>query len=129
MLRSLTPGRLICVFGCGGDRDRGKRPEMARAVTRLADLAWITADNPRRESLDRIFDDMRPGIVDSTRVNFVPDRREAIAAACAIARPGDCVLIAGKGHETSQECAETVVPFDDREVARDVLRRLALRTS
>lgn len=129
MLRSLTPGRLICVFGCGGDRDRGKRPEMARAVTRLADLAWITADNPRRESLDRIFDDMRPGIVDSTCVNFVPDRREAIAAACAIARPGDCVLIAGKGHETSQEFAETVVPFDDREVARDVLRRLALRTS
>lgn len=127
MLRAITPGRVLCVFGCGGDRDRGKRPEMTRAVSGLAHLAWATADNPRRESLARIFDDMRPGATGPGAVAFVEDRREAIASACAAARPGDCVLIAGKGHETTQEFAETVVPFDDREVARDVLRRLALR--
>jgi len=127
MLRAITPGRVLCVFGCGGDRDRGKRPEMTRAVSSLADLAWATADNPRREPLARIFADMRPGAGGPGAVAFVEDRREAVAAACAAARPGDCVLIAGKGHETTQEFAETVVPFDDREVARDVLRRLALR--
>jgi UDP-N-acetylmuramoyl-L-alanyl-D-glutamate--2,6-diaminopimelate ligase len=127
MLRSITPGRVLCVFGCGGDRDRGKRPAMARAVSDLAHLAWATADNPRREPLARIFDDMRPGADGPGDLAFVDDRREAIAAACAAARPGDCVLVAGKGHESTQEFAETVVPFDDREVARDVLRRLALR--
>lgn len=127
MLRSITPGRLLCVFGCGGNRDRGKRPEMTRVVSAAADLAWATADNPRREPLEAIFADMRPGARGPGKVEFVPDRREAIAAACAAARPGDCLLVAGKGHETTQEFAETVVPFDDREVARDVLRRLALR--
>ena len=127
MLRAITPGRLLCVFGCGGNRDRGKRPEMTRAVSALADAAWATADNPRREPVEAIFADMRPGASGPGRVEFVPDRREAIAAACAAARPGDCVLVAGKGHETTQEFAETVVPFDDREVARDVLLRLALR--
>jgi UDP-N-acetylmuramoyl-L-alanyl-D-glutamate--2,6-diaminopimelate ligase len=127
MLRAITPGRVLCVFGCGGDRDRGKRPAMTRAVVGLADLAWATADNPRREPLARIFDDMRAGADGPGGLAFVEDRREAIAAACAAARPGDCVLVAGKGHETTQEFAETVVPFDDREVARDVLLRLALR--
>ena len=127
MLRSITPGRVLCVFGCGGDRDRGKRPAMTRAVSELAHLAWATADNPRREPLARIFDDMRPGADGPGTIRFVDDRREAVAAACAAARPGDCVLVAGKGHETTQEFAETVVPFDDREVARDVLLRLALR--
>lgn len=127
MLRAITPGRVLCVFGCGGNRDRGKRPAMARAVAELAHLGWATADNPRRESVEAIFDDMRPGAAGPGRLEFVADRREAIARACAAAGPGDCVLIAGKGHETTQEFAETVVPFDDRQVARDVLRNLRLR--
>ncbi len=127
MLRSISPGRVLCVFGCGGNRDRGKRPVMTRAVSDLAHLAWATADNPRRESLEAIFADMRPGADGPGQVEFIPDRREAIARACAEARPGDCVLVAGKGHETTQEFAETVVPFDDRQVAKDVLRNLQLR--
>jgi len=127
MLRAITPGRVLCVFGCGGNRDRGKRPAMTGAVAELAHLSWATADNPRRESIDDIFDDMRPGAVGPGRMEFVADRREAIARACAAAAPGDCVLVAGKGHETTQEFAETVVPFDDRQVARDVLRNLQLR--
>ena len=127
MLRAITPGRVLCVFGCGGNRDRGKRPAMARAVAELADRSWATADNPRRESIEAIFDDMRPGAGESGRMQFIADRREAIARACAEAAPGDCVLVAGKGHETTQEFAETVVPFDDRQVARDVLRNLQLR--
>ena len=127
MLRAITPGRVLCVFGCGGNRDRGKRPGMTRAVAELAHAAWATADNPRREAVETIFADMLPGATGPGGVEFVPDRREAIARACAEAGPGDCVLIAGKGHETTQEFAETVVPFDDRQVARDVLRHLQLR--
>lgn len=127
MLRAITPGRVLCVFGCGGNRDRGKRPAMTRAVADLAHLSWATADNPRRETVEAIFADMRPGAGESGRMEFIPDRREAIARACAAAGPGDCVLVAGKGHETTQEFAETVVPFDDRQVARDVLRHLQLR--
>jgi UDP-N-acetylmuramoyl-L-alanyl-D-glutamate--2,6-diaminopimelate ligase len=127
MLRAITPGRVLCVFGCGGNRDRGKRPVMTQVVAELAHRAWATADNPRRESLEVIFDDMRPGAGAPGVMEFVADRREAIARACAEAKSGDCVLIAGKGHETTQEFAETVVPFDDRQVARDVLRNLQLR--
>ncbi len=121
MLRAITPGRVLCVFGCGGNRDRGKRPAMTAAVAGLAHRAWATADNPRRERIEDIFADMRaaPGGVDN--VLFAPDRREAIALALAEARPGDCVLIAGKGHETTQEFADTVVPFDDRQVARELI--------
>jgi len=121
MLRGITPGRVLCVFGCGGDRDRGKRPAMTRAVAELAQLAWATADNPRKESLDRIFADMRGDLGALPNVAFVPDRREAIGRALAAARPGDCVVIAGKGHETTQEFADTVVPFDDRQVVREIL--------
>ena len=121
MLRDITPGRVLCVFGCGGDRDRGKRPAMTKAVAELAHLAWATADNPRKESLDRIFADMREGLGPLPSVEFVPDRRDAIGRALAAARPGDCVVIAGKGHETTQEFADTVVPFDDRQVVREIL--------
>jgi len=121
MLRAITPGRVLCVFGCGGDRDRGKRPAMTRAVADLAQLAWATADNPRKESLDRIFADMRGDLGPLPGVEFVPDRRDAIGRALAAARPGDCVVIAGKGHETTQEFADTVVPFDDRQVVREIL--------
>ena len=120
-LRDITPGRVLCVFGCGGDRDRGKRPVMTKAVADLAHLAWATADNPRKESLDRIFDDMREGLGPLPSVEFVVDRRDAIARALAAAKSGDCVVIAGKGHETTQEFADTVVPFDDRQVVREIL--------
>ncbi len=121
MLRAITVGRVLCVFGCGGSRDRGKRPAMTAAVAGLADRAWATADNPRRESLEDIFADMRTAPGGVANVAFVADRREAIALAVSEARPGDCVLIAGKGHETTQEFADTVVPFDDRQVAREVI--------
>ncbi|MGA0134347.1 MAG: UDP-N-acetylmuramoyl-L-alanyl-D-glutamate--2,6-diaminopimelate ligase [Opitutales bacterium] len=121
MLRSITPGRVLCVFGCGGSRDRGKRPAMTAAVAGLAHRAWATADNPRRERIEDIFADMRAAPGGVANVSFVPDRREAIALAVGDARPGDCVLVAGKGHETTQEFADTVVPFDDRQVVRQVI--------
>ncbi|HVU38333.1 MAG TPA: UDP-N-acetylmuramoyl-L-alanyl-D-glutamate--2,6-diaminopimelate ligase [Opitutales bacterium] len=121
MLRDVCAGRLLVVFGCGGNRDRAKRPRMTAAVQRWADFAWATADNPRKEPLAQIFDDMRTGVTAPTRIRFVDDRRRAIALALEAAQPGDCVLIAGKGHETYQEFADTVVPFDDRQVARELL--------
>jgi UDP-N-acetylmuramoyl-L-alanyl-D-glutamate--2,6-diaminopimelate ligase len=121
MLRAITPGRVLCVFGCGGSRDRGKRPAMTAAVAGLAHRAWATADNPRRERIEDIFADMRAAPGGVANVDFVADRREAIALAVAEARPGDCLLIAGKGHETTQEFADTVVPFDDRLVARELI--------
>lgn len=120
-LREITTGRIFVVFGCGGDRDRIKRPRMTEVVQRLADHAWATADNPRREDLEQIFDDMRGGIIRPESITFEPSRRHAIGLALAAARAGDCVLIAGKGHETYQEFAHTVVPFDDRAVAREFL--------
>lgn len=121
MLRAITPGRVLCVFGCGGNRDRGKRPAMTRVVTELADQAWATADNPRKESIQAIFADMREGLGSLPNLEFIPDRREAIGRALANAQAQDCVLIAGKGHETTQEFFDTVVPFDDRLVVRQLL--------
>jgi UDP-N-acetylmuramoyl-L-alanyl-D-glutamate--2,6-diaminopimelate ligase len=121
MLRDICTGRLLVVYGCGGNRDRAKRPRMTAAVQRWADFAWATADNPRKEALSQIFADMRTGVTAPTRIRFVDDRRRAIALALESARPGDCVLITGKGHETYQEFADTVVPFDDRLVARELL--------
>jgi UDP-N-acetylmuramoyl-L-alanyl-D-glutamate--2,6-diaminopimelate ligase len=94
---------------------------MTRAVADLAQLAWATADNPRKEGLESIFADMRGDLGPLPGLEFVPDRREAIGRALAAARPGDCVVIAGKGHETTQEFADTVVPFDDRQVVREIL--------
>lgn len=116
-LRPITPGRLLVVFGCGGNRDRTKRPKMVRAVQDVADYAWVTADNPRNEPLAQIFEDMREGITCEDALSFVDARDEAIRTALAEARPGDCVLIAGKGHETFQEYDDRVIPFDDRQVA------------
>ncbi len=122
-LRPITSGRIILVFGCGGDRDRRKRPLMTRAALEGADLCFATSDNPRFESLLQIFDDMRAGVAatDSSRISFIESRRRAISLALDAARPGDCLLIAGKGHETYQELADTVTPFDDRLVARELL--------
>lgn len=127
MLRPITAGRLLVVFGCGGNRDRTKRPLMVKAVQQFADFAFATADNPRSEPLARIFDDMRAGVTDPGRIAWVDDRRRALSLALDMARPGDCVLVAGKGHESYQEFADTVAPFDDRQVLRELISVKALR--
>lgn len=121
MLRAVTPGRVLVVYGCGGNRDRTKRPLMTTAVQELADFAFATADNPRREALDSIFADMRAGVSSPDRIAWIEDRRRAISLALDMAQPGDCLLIAGKGHESYQEFADTVVPFDDRQVVRELI--------
>jgi UDP-N-acetylmuramoyl-L-alanyl-D-glutamate--2,6-diaminopimelate ligase len=118
-------GRVIVAFGCGGDRDRGKRPLMGEACTRLADLTIVTSDNPRSEDPLGIIGEIEPGAARGGGDYVVePDRRAAIALAVGKARPGDVVVIAGKGHETGQEFAEGTVPFDDRVVAAEELRSL-----
>ncbi|MEP7013918.1 MAG: UDP-N-acetylmuramoyl-L-alanyl-D-glutamate--2,6-diaminopimelate ligase, partial [Verrucomicrobiota bacterium] len=116
-LRELQPGRLIVVFGCGGDRDRQKRPLMAEAVDRNADYAIITSDNPRKEDPDAIIAEIEKGF-QSDHYEKIADRAQAIARAVKIAQPRDIVLIAGKGHEAYQEFADHTVPFDDIQVAR-----------
>jgi UDP-N-acetylmuramoyl-L-alanyl-D-glutamate--2,6-diaminopimelate ligase len=126
--RSLTTGRLIVVLGCGGDRDRGKRPLMGHAATANADLAVITSDNPRSEDPLAIIAEIVPGAESGGGAFMVePDRRAAIALALGEARPGDVVVIAGKGHETYQELADRTIPFDDRLVAAEELRGLGTR--
>jgi UDP-N-acetylmuramoyl-L-alanyl-D-glutamate--2,6-diaminopimelate ligase len=127
MLRAITPGRLFVVFGCGGNRDRTKRPLMTRAVQDLADFSWATSDNPRREPIEQIFADMRAGVHRPERIAFIEDRRRAISLALDTAQAGDCLLIAGKGHETFQEIADSSVPFDDRLATRELIqiKRLA----
>jgi len=119
--RGRSAGRLICVFGCGGDRDRGKRPQMGEAASRHADFVWLTSDNPRGEDPRAIIDAIRPGV--SVPHELRVDRREAIAAAIAAARAGDVVLLAGKGHEPYQEIAGRRLPFSDADEARAALRR------
>jgi UDP-N-acetylmuramoyl-L-alanyl-D-glutamate--2,6-diaminopimelate ligase len=118
--RELASGRLICVFGCGGDRDRGKRPQMGRIAFELADRAILTSDNPRSEEPRAIADEVLAG---APGLEVELDRARAIALALEGAQEGDVVLIAGKGHEQGQEANGVVQPFDDREVAREVLRR------
>jgi len=120
--RELASGRVICVFGCGGDRDRGKRPLMGRVASELADLVVVTSDNPRSEEPEAIIDEILSGVTGEVEVEL--DRRRAIARALEQAREGDVVVIAGKGHEQGQELADRTIPFDDREVARETLRRL-----
>ncbi len=123
--REITAGRLVCVFGCGGDRDRSKRPLMGEVVARLADSAIVTSDNPRSEDPQAIIDEILAGIAGDPEVE--PDREAAIASALERAGEGDVVVIAGKGHEQGQEFADRIVPFDDREVVRETLRRQAAR--
>ena len=120
--RELTRGRLICVFGCGGDRDRGKRPVMGRIASDLADVVVVTSDNPRSEDPEAIVEEVLAGA--GPDAEALLDRRGAIAHALELARAGDVVVIAGKGHEQGQEFRDRTLPFDDREVARETLRRL-----
>jgi len=126
VLRQITLRRLIVVLGCGGNRDAVKRPLMARAAVECADHAIFTADNPRNENIELILDHMAAGVRDADfdgHYERIPDRRHAIAHALAMARPGDVVCVAGKGHETTQEIAGQFHPFDDRLVVQDFLRR------
>jgi UDP-N-acetylmuramoyl-L-alanyl-D-glutamate--2,6-diaminopimelate ligase len=123
--RGLSRVRVLCVFGAGGDRDRGKRPAMGRIASELADVAIVTSDNPRSEDPQAIVDEILAGVTGDVEVEL--DRRRAIERALELAGPGDVVVIAGKGHEQGQEVAGSVLPFDDRTVARDALRRLAAR--
>jgi UDP-N-acetylmuramoyl-L-alanyl-D-glutamate--2,6-diaminopimelate ligase len=121
-VRVHTHGRLLCVFGCGGDRDRGKRPLMAQKAESAADVVIVTDDNPRSENPQQIFEDIMQGITNKVGVTFEHDRAKAIRLAISQAQPGDTVLIAGKGHETVQILANGTVPFDDRIQAAQALQ-------
>jgi UDP-N-acetylmuramoyl-L-alanyl-D-glutamate--2,6-diaminopimelate ligase len=124
--RAICDGRIYCVFGCGGDRDRTKRPKMARASAGLADFTVVTSDNPRTEDPLRIIEEIEAGMRDAGKRRdedylVIPDRTSAIRRAIEMARPGDLVLIAGKGHEDYQIIGTEKIHFDDREVARNIL--------
>jgi len=131
-LRPITQGNLIIVLGCGGDRDRAKRPLMGAAAAELADVAILTSDNPRSEDPLAILAEMLQGALavpgrERARVIIEPDRADAIDRAVGMAGKGDVVLVAGKGHERGQNVGGTVLPFDDREVTAAALRRWAER--
>jgi UDP-N-acetylmuramoyl-L-alanyl-D-glutamate--2,6-diaminopimelate ligase len=122
-IRVMVPlGRIITVFGCGGDRDRSKRPEMGEVVSSLSDITVVTSDNPRSEPPDAIIDSIMSGVLPNATVYRESDRRRAIAQAVQRATPGDVIVLAGKGHETTQTVGDAVVAFDDRAVARELLR-------
>jgi UDP-N-acetylmuramyl-tripeptide synthetase len=133
-LRAVVVGRLIAVLGCGGDRDRTKRPRMARAAAEIADVCWFTSDNPRTEDPAAILDDMLSGVYGARNVRVEIDRRTAITRAVGAAQVGDCVAILGKGHEDYQILGHEKVDFDDRLVAAAAVRAvcdakgMALRT-
>ena len=123
--REFTRGRLICVFGCGGDKDRTKRAVMGEAVGLRADLAIATSDNPRSEDPLAILAMVAEGLARTgAETKEIADRREAIRAAIEEARPGDVILVAGKGHETEQEVEGQRLPFDDRRVVRELWEEL-----
>ena len=119
--RPFIPGRMICVFGCGGDRDRTKRPKMGKIAAELSDLAVVTSDNPRTEDPEKILQDILEGISPEVKPLVIGDRSEAIRTAIMEAQPGDGVLIAGKGHEDYQILGTEKIHFDDREQARNAL--------
>jgi UDP-N-acetylmuramoyl-L-alanyl-D-glutamate--2,6-diaminopimelate ligase len=131
--QALKTGRIITVFGCGGDRDRGKRPKMGEAAVRYSDVVILTSDNPRTEDPISILEHVETGVIEAMRqrphvlYRKVPDRREAIETAVREAHRGDIVLIAGKGHEDYQIIGTKKVHFDDREVARNAIERLGIR--
>jgi UDP-N-acetylmuramoyl-L-alanyl-D-glutamate--2,6-diaminopimelate ligase len=119
-IRPFVSGRLILVFGCGGDRDRGKRPEMGAAAEEGADIAIVTSDNPRTEDPEQILDDIEKGMTPGTHER-IESRRQAIARALKLSQSGDVVLLAGKGHETYQIRGTTKAPFDEKEIVRELL--------
>jgi UDP-N-acetylmuramoyl-L-alanyl-D-glutamate--2,6-diaminopimelate ligase len=121
--KGAAPGRVIVVFGCGGDRDKTKRPLMGAAATQLADLVVLTSDNPRGEDPQRIIDEVRAGAAGPGQLRIEADRARAIAVALAEAGPADVVLIAGKGHESTQEIGRVKVAFDDVNIAATLLER------
>lgn len=121
ILKQITKGRLLLVFGCGGDRDKGKRLLMTKVAQEWSDFAWATSDNPRNENLESIFKDMHQGVTLPEKIVFISERRRAIEKALEAAREGDCILIAGKGHETYQDIGNRIIPFDDAQVARELL--------
>ena len=124
-VRAICAGRLICVFGCGGDRDRGKRPEMGAIAGRMADLTIVTSDNPRTEDPQAIIDEIVKGLPQGAHYEVTPDRMQAIQQAVEYSRPGDLIVIAGKGHEDYQIIGNRRVHFDDREVVRRALEVIA----
>jgi UDP-N-acetylmuramoyl-L-alanyl-D-glutamate--2,6-diaminopimelate ligase len=126
-VRELKPRRLVTVFGCGGNRDRTKRPLMGAVAARLSDVVILTSDNPRSEPPEAILEEIRRGIPPGRAMDthVIADRRDAIAHALEMGREGVVVVIAGKGHETYQVLRDRTVPFDDRQVAREILTRLA----
>ncbi|BBH21226.1 UDP-N-acetylmuramoyl-L-alanyl-D-glutamate--2,6-diaminopimelate ligase [Paenibacillus baekrokdamisoli] len=127
-VKEYAVGRIICVFGCGGDRDRTKRPIMGKIAAHYADYAIITSDNPRTEDPDRILLDIEAGLIENgipkSQYQMLPDRRAAIQKAVEMASPNDVVLIAGKGHETYQLIGGATYHFDDREVAKEAIRSI-----
>jgi len=124
--RTLTSGRLICVFGCGGDRDPAKRPLMGEIARALSDFAIVTSDNPRYEDPDRIIEGITAGMRAARGAPFEiePDRAAAIERAISMARPGDAVLIAGKGHESYQLVRGQMLPFSDEKTALAALAKV-----
>jgi UDP-N-acetylmuramoyl-L-alanyl-D-glutamate--2,6-diaminopimelate ligase len=128
-LREVTSGRVLLMFGCGGNRDAGKRSKMGRVAAELADFTLVTSDNPRREEPAAIAAQIEEGFRSVKRGGYAIelDRRRAIAGIIAMAEPGDTVLLAGKGHETYQEFADTIVPFDDRVHAREALENFGFK--
>jgi UDP-N-acetylmuramoyl-L-alanyl-D-glutamate--2,6-diaminopimelate ligase len=126
-VREINDGRILLLFGCGGDRDRGKRPEMGRAAMDNAGFAVVTLDNPRSEDPSAIIEDIKPAL-DMDRCRIVEDRREAIETILRTAKPRDAVLLAGKGAEPYQEIGGERYPFDDREVAREILAEMGFTT-
>jgi UDP-N-acetylmuramoyl-L-alanyl-D-glutamate--2,6-diaminopimelate ligase len=124
LLSPEKPGRIITVFGCGGNRDRGKRPKMGRIASELSDITVVTSDNPRKEDPGTIIDEVMAGVRSGATVHREEDRRAAIGKALAMARPGDVVLIAGKGHEDYQVIGERKHHFDDREEVENVIRAM-----
>lgn len=124
-LAAASHGRVIVLFGCGGDRDRGKRPEMGRIAVQGADRVFVTSDNPRSEKPEAILEDIRRGVEEAAgSATYLVDREEAIREALRAARAGDVVILAGKGHETTQVASGVAHPFDDRVVAARLLREL-----
>jgi UDP-N-acetylmuramoyl-L-alanyl-D-glutamate--2,6-diaminopimelate ligase len=120
--RPFIPGKIICVFGCGGDRDRTKRPKMGKIAAELADIAVVTSDNPRTENPEKILEDILAGIPQTVQPTVIGDRAMAIRTAILQAQPGDGVLLAGKGHEDYQILGTEKIHFDDREHAREALQ-------